>query len=91
MVHVNDTFGRILCSRSFSDRGAIIFFDRNTVVNGTPLFMCEFPLNAVVPVGVDVDFKLNYEFPSRWRQFGSSMGYYCEWLNYGELSSIFHI
>uniref|UniRef100_A0AC34RQH3 Uncharacterized protein n=1 Tax=Panagrolaimus sp. JU765 TaxID=591449 RepID=A0AC34RQH3_9BILA len=82
VIHVSENFGRILCSRSFSDRGAHIFFDRNTVVNGTPLFMSDYSLNTIVPIGVDVDFKLNYEFPSRWRQYGSCMGYYCEWLNF---------
>uniref|UniRef100_A0A7E4VGE3 NHR domain-containing protein n=1 Tax=Panagrellus redivivus TaxID=6233 RepID=A0A7E4VGE3_PANRE len=82
VIEVTPTYGRLLCARSFSDTGVYVFFDHNTAVNGTPLHLGDFDLQSAVPVGAEVDFKLTYGFPSKWRSFGTSMAYFCEWISF---------
>ena len=83
VIEVNENFGRILCSRSFKDHGVFVFFNRDTTVNGTPLHLADADLSTAVPMGAIVDFKLTYDFPSKWRNFKTYMAYYCEWMIFG--------
>uniref|UniRef100_A0AC35FTJ0 Uncharacterized protein n=2 Tax=Panagrolaimus sp. PS1159 TaxID=55785 RepID=A0AC35FTJ0_9BILA len=82
VIEVNEQYGRILCSRSFGDLGVFVFFDRNTTVNGASLCLGNVDLMSAVPLGVEIDFKVTFGFPSKWRTFGTYMGYYCESLKY---------